>query len=228
MRLQDRRFICGRGGTGRRARLRCVWVTMGVQVPPTAPKKNRSHRGLFFFCTPGTTQNPANRRRQLRQEESLGDLCNKAADAAVCVQQSPRPHHIRTVILIRWVLRLRLLFEEKFWNRIIFYQLLPIKKKQTKCRIAIKQLHSRKNYLPGMFLYSSHWCDRINLTTRQTWICLTVTHRTKASLWWGRCPKGAEGENQGQSRTPAPTTPQSRCLRDSSPDKGSLVRCHIH
>ena len=24
------------------------------------------------------------------------------------------------------------------------------------------------------------------------------------------------------------TTPQSRCSRDSSPDKGSLVRYHIH
>ena len=33
------RAACGRGGTGRRVRLRGVWETVWVQVPSTAPKK---------------------------------------------------------------------------------------------------------------------------------------------------------------------------------------------
>ncbi len=32
-------LACGRGGTGRRVRLRGVWETVWVQVPSTAPKK---------------------------------------------------------------------------------------------------------------------------------------------------------------------------------------------
>ena len=31
-------MVCGRGGTGRRARLRGVWATVWVQVPSAAPK----------------------------------------------------------------------------------------------------------------------------------------------------------------------------------------------
>ena len=32
-------FICEGGGIGRRARLRCVWETLGVQIPSFAPNK---------------------------------------------------------------------------------------------------------------------------------------------------------------------------------------------
>ena len=42
-------YICESGGIGIRARLRCVWETMRVQVPPLAPKKKESHRKMWFF-----------------------------------------------------------------------------------------------------------------------------------------------------------------------------------
>ena len=40
-------LACGRGGTGRRVRLRGVWETVWVQVPSTAPTKN----DLYIHCT---------------------------------------------------------------------------------------------------------------------------------------------------------------------------------
>lgn len=42
--------ICEGGGTGRRARLRCVWVTMGVQIPSLAPEKDRLSKDRRSFC----------------------------------------------------------------------------------------------------------------------------------------------------------------------------------
>ena len=36
-------LACGRGGTGRRVRLRGVWETVWVQVPSTAPNKNNTN-----------------------------------------------------------------------------------------------------------------------------------------------------------------------------------------
>ncbi len=45
-------LACGRGGTGRRVRLRGVWETVWVQVPSTAPTKNDLHihcASLFFM-----------------------------------------------------------------------------------------------------------------------------------------------------------------------------------
>ncbi len=33
--------FCGRGGIGRRVRLRGVWETVWVQVPPSAPNKEK-------------------------------------------------------------------------------------------------------------------------------------------------------------------------------------------
>ena len=36
-------LACGRGGTGRRVRLRGVWETVWVQVPSTAPNKNKTN-----------------------------------------------------------------------------------------------------------------------------------------------------------------------------------------
>ena len=45
-------LACGRGGTGRRVRLRGVWETVWVQVPSTAPTENdlHIHRASHFFC----------------------------------------------------------------------------------------------------------------------------------------------------------------------------------
>ena len=45
-------LACGRGGTGRRVRLRGVWETVWVQVPSTAPKYNDLyiHCASHFFC----------------------------------------------------------------------------------------------------------------------------------------------------------------------------------
>ncbi len=45
-------YNCGRGGTGRRVRLRGVWETVWVQVPSAAPTKERHYIGasLFFVC----------------------------------------------------------------------------------------------------------------------------------------------------------------------------------
>ena len=45
-------LACGRGGTGRRVRLRGVWETVWVQVPSTAPTKNDLHIHCvsLFFC----------------------------------------------------------------------------------------------------------------------------------------------------------------------------------
>src|SRR5262249_20233996 len=42
----------GGGGIGRRARLRGVWATVGVRVPPSAPTKIEAalHRAASFFC----------------------------------------------------------------------------------------------------------------------------------------------------------------------------------
>ena len=76
MRLQDRRFICGRGGTGRRARLRCVWVTMGVQVPPTAPKRKADLCGLLFLFA------VADSRR--RTPQIAEDSCGRKRAWAIC------------------------------------------------------------------------------------------------------------------------------------------------
>ncbi len=41
-------IICGRGGTGRRVRLRGVWETVWVQVPSTAPK-NLYFISMFIY-----------------------------------------------------------------------------------------------------------------------------------------------------------------------------------
>ena len=49
--------ICESGGIGRRARLRCVWFTIRVQVPSLAPNKYNPNQifligdgfGLFVF-----------------------------------------------------------------------------------------------------------------------------------------------------------------------------------
>ena len=43
-------YICESGGIGIRARLRCVWETMRVQVPPLAPTKQSCRKvWLFYF-----------------------------------------------------------------------------------------------------------------------------------------------------------------------------------
>ncbi len=42
-------LICGRGGTGRRVRLRGVWETVWVQVPPSAPRKPSDKGGFLFM-----------------------------------------------------------------------------------------------------------------------------------------------------------------------------------
>ena len=43
-------YTCESGGIGIRARLRCVWETMRVQVPPLAPTENNHTKmyGYFF------------------------------------------------------------------------------------------------------------------------------------------------------------------------------------
>jgi hypothetical protein len=40
-------YFCGRGGIGRRARLRGVWATVWVQVPSTAPKMAMQLKNLL-------------------------------------------------------------------------------------------------------------------------------------------------------------------------------------
>ena len=49
-------YTCESGGIGIRARLRCVWETMRVQVPPLAPTKRTIPFGmvLLLFVTKGT------------------------------------------------------------------------------------------------------------------------------------------------------------------------------
>lgn len=53
--------MCPGGGTGRRARLRGVWATVGVRVPPSAPTGLRPlvSSGLFPFSGGGTSAGPA-------------------------------------------------------------------------------------------------------------------------------------------------------------------------
>lgn len=41
-------LACGRGGTGRRVRLRGVWETVWVQVPSTAPNRKDDNIIVFF------------------------------------------------------------------------------------------------------------------------------------------------------------------------------------
>ena len=43
-------LICGRGGTGRRARLRGVWATVWVQVPSAAPDRSKRFELALFVC----------------------------------------------------------------------------------------------------------------------------------------------------------------------------------
>ena len=44
------KLICGRGGTGRRVRLRGVWETVWVQVPSTAPEIVKSeHAAVYLY-----------------------------------------------------------------------------------------------------------------------------------------------------------------------------------
>ena len=57
MRYNDKVVMTsGRGGTGRRVRLRGVWETVWVQVPSTAPNKNESYDTIgiatfvLFLC----------------------------------------------------------------------------------------------------------------------------------------------------------------------------------
>ena len=43
-------YLCGRGGIGRRVGLRIRWVTVGVQVPSTAPYIKECQSTRFFIC----------------------------------------------------------------------------------------------------------------------------------------------------------------------------------
>ena len=45
-------LACGRGGTGRRVRLRGVWETVWVQVPSTAPTEKTILLSSFFHFLP--------------------------------------------------------------------------------------------------------------------------------------------------------------------------------
>ena len=45
-------LACGRGGTGRRVRLRGVWETVWVQVPSTAPTEKTISLSSFFHFLP--------------------------------------------------------------------------------------------------------------------------------------------------------------------------------
>lgn len=49
MLLKRNRQICGSAGIGRQARLRGVWATVWVQVPPTAPKRLLIYVNSLFY-----------------------------------------------------------------------------------------------------------------------------------------------------------------------------------
>ena len=69
-------LACGRGGTGRRVRLRGVWETVWVQVPSTAPfetSSSDSYLGFFCICV------------SLDLEENHDATCSGGALSAVLI-----------------------------------------------------------------------------------------------------------------------------------------------